>query len=119
MMEDQEVIVDYINSLPVGEVMTDKQIGAGLQTFKAEKNNKELAAIANKHGLTLGHLKTFVDNILSRMIFDGDKLSELFADQGLGWKVRTQKELALMEDLVLYLKKIAQGREISGLSAYE
>jgi len=119
MMEDQETIIDYINSLPVGEVMTDKQIGAGLQTFKAEKNNKELATIANKHGLALDHLKTFVDNILNRMIFDGDKLSELFAEQGLGWKVRTQKELALMEDLALYLKKIAQGREISGLSAYE
>jgi type I restriction enzyme R subunit len=29
------------------------------------------------------------------------------------------KELALMEDLVPQLKKIAEGREISGLEAYE
>jgi type I restriction enzyme R subunit len=119
MMEDQETIIEFINSLPVGEVMTDQQIGADLQRFKAEKNNKALAAVANKHGLALEKLKTFVDGILNRMIFDGDKLSELFAEQDLGWKARTQKELALMEDMVPLLKKQAQGREISGLAAYE
>jgi len=37
----------------------------------------------------------------------------------LSWKVRRVKELALMEDLVPQLKKFAQGREISGLAAYE
>ncbi len=37
----------------------------------------------------------------------------------LGWKARTQKELELMEDLVPILKKLAHGREISGLGAYE
>ena len=119
MMEDQDTIIEYINSLPVGEVMTDQQIGAGLQKFKAEKNNKALAEVANKHGLALEVLKTFVDGILNRMIFDGDKLSELFAERDLGWKARTQKELALMVDMVPLLKKQAQGREISGLAAYE
>jgi type I restriction enzyme R subunit len=119
MMDDQDTIIEFINSLPVGEVMTDQQIGADLQRFKAEKNNKALAAVANKHGLALEKLKTFVDSILNRMIFDGDKLSELFAEQDLGWKARTQKELALMEDMVPLLKKQAQGREISGLAAYE
>ena len=44
------------------------------------------------------------------------KLSEL---QTLGWKARTQAELALMEDLLPLLTKRAQGRDISGLSAYE
>jgi type I restriction enzyme R subunit len=37
----------------------------------------------------------------------------------LGWKARTQKELGLMEALVSMLHKLAQGREISGLKAYE
>jgi type I restriction enzyme R subunit len=37
----------------------------------------------------------------------------------LGWKARTQKELALMEELIPILKRLAQGREISGLGAYE
>jgi type I restriction enzyme R subunit len=37
----------------------------------------------------------------------------------LGWKARTQQELALMDDLMPLLKKLAAGRDISGLSAYE
>lgn len=37
----------------------------------------------------------------------------------LGWKARTQKELALMGDLLPLLKKRAGGREIVGLKAYE
>jgi hypothetical protein len=32
--------------------------------------------------------------IISRMIFDADKLSELFATLDLGWKERTKRELA-------------------------
>lgn len=53
------------------------------------------------------------------MVFDGDQLSELFIPLELGWKVRTKAELALMEDLIPLLKKLAQGRDISGLRAYE
>jgi type I restriction enzyme R subunit len=53
------------------------------------------------------------------MIFDGEQLSDLLAPLELGWKARTKAELALMEDLVPLLKKLAQGRDISGLAAYE
>ncbi len=53
------------------------------------------------------------------MIFDGEQLTELLAPLDLGWKARTQKELALMTDLVPLLKKRASGRDISGLKAYE
>jgi type I restriction enzyme R subunit len=37
----------------------------------------------------------------------------------ISWKERRTKELALMADLVPHLKKQTQGREISGLAAYE
>ena len=60
-----------------------------------------------------------MEGILRRMIFDGEQLGDLLAPLGLGWKARTQKELALMEDLIPLLHKLAQGREISGLGAYE
>jgi hypothetical protein len=53
------------------------------------------------------------------LIFDGEQLTELLAPLELGWKARTQKELALMTDLVPMLKKRAGGRDISGLKAYE
>ena len=55
---------------------------------------------------------------MRRMIFDGEQLSDLLAPLGLGWKVRTQKELALMEELIPLLHKLAQGREIAGLGVY-
>ncbi|NLX26120.1 MAG: hypothetical protein GXY61_09220, partial [Lentisphaerae bacterium] len=87
--------------------------------FKAEKNAKEIAAIAEKHGLPVAALQAFVDGILSRMIFDGEQLGDLVAPLDLSWKARTQKELALMADLHPLLVKRAGGRDISGLSAYE
>jgi type I restriction enzyme R subunit len=78
-----------------------------------------LAKIANDHGLPTAVLKAFVENILSRMIFDGEKLTDLLEPLELGWKERRVKELALMADLVPQLKKLAGDREISGLAAYE
>ena len=60
-----------------------------------------------------------MDGILQRMIFDGEQLGDLMAPLGLGWKARTEKELALMADLTPLLRKRAQGRDISGLNAYD
>lgn len=51
-------------------------------------------------------------------MFDGEALSTLMEPLGLGWKDRTRRELALMEDLTPVLERLAQGREIAGLSAY-
>jgi type I restriction enzyme R subunit len=94
-------------------------IRAGYQRFKDEKHAAELAAAAQKHGLEPKSLQAFVDTILSRMIFHGEPLTELLSPLELGWRARTEKELALMADLVPLLKKRAGGRDISGLKAYE
>lgn len=77
----------------------DDGIRAGYQQSKDEKHAAELAAAAQKHGLPPELLQTFVDNILSRMIFDGEQLTELLSPLELGWR--------------------AGGRDISGLRAYE
>jgi len=69
--------------------------------------------------LTKLALQFFVDSILDRMIFDGEHLSDLMAPLDLGWKARTQAELALMVDLHPLLTKRTGGRDISGLSAYQ
>ncbi len=119
LMEKQEDLEAYINALDFSKGLSEQAVKDGFQVFVAEKNARELAAIAQKHGLETTALNTFVDGIMNRMIFDGEQLSDLLAPLELGWKARTQKELALMEDLILLLKKRAQGREISGLSAYE
>ena len=83
------------------------------------EDSAELSDIATRHQLAPAALQTFVDGILQRMIFDGEALSDLMAPLDLGWKARAQAETALMKELVPLLQKRAQGRDISGLSAYE
>lgn len=119
LMDEQEDLTEYINGLDWNSGHDVNALRNGYETFKVEKNEKELTAIAHKHGLQTTDLKSFVSNIMSRMIFDGEKLTDLLEPLELSWKSRRLKELALMEDLVPQLKKIAQGREISGLAAYE
>lgn len=119
MMDEQEDLTEYINGLDWNSGQDVNSLRNGYEAFKTDKYEKELAAIANKHGLQTAHLNAFVDSIMSRMIFDGEKLTDLLEPLELSWKERRVKELALMEDLVPQLKKIAQGREISGLAAYE
>ena len=119
LMEERDGIADYINNMDISKGRTVAEIEEGYQNFKEAKSANELKAIAENHGLETKALKDFVDGIMSRMIFDGEQLNDLLAPLDLGWKDRTKKELALMEDLLPQLKKLAQGREISGLSAYE
>ncbi|WKJ89938.1 DEAD/DEAH box helicase family protein [Methylomonas montana] len=119
LMEQRDDIIDYINSLPVGKSLSVTAIHEGYQAFKAAKAASDLSFIADKHRLEPPALQAFVDTIMNRMIFDGEKLSDLLSPLELGWKARTQAELALMDDLLPLLHKLAQGREISGLAAYE
>ena len=119
LMDERDDIIAYIESLPVGVALDEKQIRDGYQIFKAEKSANKLYNIAINHGLEPQCLQVFVNNIMNRMIFDGEQLSELLAPLELSWKERTKKELALMEELIPHLHKLAQGREISGLAAYE
>lgn len=118
-IDERDDIAEYISTLETGKALDEKAIREGFERFKANKHAKALAAIADKHTLEAATLQTFVQTTLRRMVFDGENLSELFAPQELGWKARTKAELALMEDLIPLLKKLAQGREISGLGAYE
>jgi len=118
-MNERDEIAEYIGTLKAGEGLSEAAIRDGYTRFKAEKNAKELADIAAKHGLATAALQAFVDGILDRMIFDGEQLSDLMVPLDLGWKARSQAELALMKDLHPLLTQRAGGRDISGLSAYE
>ena len=118
-MDERDDIAEYIGTLKAGEGLSETAIRDGYTRFKEEKNARELAAIAARHCLATAALQAFVDRILERMIFDGERLSDLMAPLDLGWKARTQAELAFMDDLCPLLNKRAGGRDISGLSAYE
>ncbi|CVI64259.1 MULTISPECIES: type I restriction endonuclease subunit R [Agrobacterium] len=117
-MDEREDIKAYIYTLKEGEGLSEKEIREGYGRFKEVKSAKELAAIAEKHGLETAPLQIFVDGILRRMIFDGEQLSELLRPLELGWKAKNKKELELVDDLSPLLNKLSGGREIVGLNAY-
>ena len=119
-LDEREAITEYVRSLEASKPLDEKAVREGYQQFKAERDAKEVAATAQKHGLAAEALQAFVDRILQPpMIFNAEQLNDLLAPLDLGWRARTEKELALMADLVPLLKKRAAGWEISGLSAYE
>ena len=118
-LDERDEIAEYVRSLTEGEGLNEPAIRTGYQQFKAEKRAREVQNLAQAHGLTTESLSAFVDTILQRMIFDGEQLTDLMEPLGLGWRERRKRELALMADLVPLLNKRAQGRDISGLNAYE
>jgi len=118
-MDEREELTAYIDSLQVGKALDEAAIRAGYAAFKAEKNARQLAETAQKYNLPAADLQAFVDETIERMVFDSEALTDLLAPLELGWKARAAKESELMADLIPLLKKLAQGREISGLSAYE
>jgi type I restriction enzyme, R subunit len=118
-IDERKLITDYVRSLQARQGLDEKAIREGYQRFKTERQEAELAGIAEKHGLAPKRLQAFADAILQRMVFDGEQLTELMEPLGLGWRERRVKELALMDVLVPVLKKRAAGRDISGLRAYE
>ncbi len=118
-LDEREDITEYVRSLKEGEGLDEAAIRAGYEQFKVTKQAKEIAGVAQAHGLTTEALAAFVDTILQRMIFDGEQLTDLMEPLGLGWRERRERELALMADLILLLNKRAHGRDISGLNAYE
>ena len=119
MMDERDDIIAYIDTLETGKGLDENAVKSGYQKFKSAKTAKELESLANKFGLEPISLQSFVDEIMGRMIFYGEKLNTLFEPLELAWIERTQKELELMEDLKPLLKKLADGRTIAGLSAYE
>jgi len=118
-LNEREEITEYVRSLKEGEGLDEAAIRAGYEQFKAAKQDKEIEGLAQVHGLTTESFAAFVDTILQRMIFDGEQLTDLMEPLGLGWRERRERELALMADLVPLLNKRANGRDISGLNAYE
>ena len=119
LIDERDDIIAYIDSLDGVNGKTEQEIKDGYEVFKTEKFAKELIAISDNHNLSVASLQNFVQTIVDRKIFDGEKLSELVAPLELGWKDRTKKETAIMTDLVPLLKRMVGCQKISGLSAYE
>ena len=122
LIEQKEDLLEYfepISQFDWSQAETLERLNENIERFRVEKYQCQQIGIAQKHRLNPEALKAFVETIITRMIFDGEKLTELMEPLDLDWKERSQAETALMKDLIPVLKKFAQGDEISGLSAYE
>ncbi|GIZ15217.1 type I restriction endonuclease subunit R [Capnocytophaga catalasegens] len=119
IMEEKEDLAEFIASLDTQKGYLVEELNTAFADFKDKKYNAALFEIAQKHGIPIDELKVFVQNIFNRMIFDGEQLTDLLAPLALSWRERTQKELALMDDLAPHLRKVAKGKSISGLEAWE
>ena len=119
MMDECDDIIAYISTLEAGKGLDEKAIKEGYKIFKDQKAAREISSLAEKHGLQPAWLQVYVDKIMGRMIFDAETLTDLLEPLNLSWSCRTKKELELMEDLMPLLKKLAGGRVIAGLKAYE
>ncbi len=117
--DEADDLADYYTHLPKDRPYSTDEIRDGYDAFKQEKNTAELAGKAAKYGLPPEALTAFVADTVGRLILDSDKLRDLLTPLDLGWKARAKKENELMTDLNKLLKKLAHGRDISGLNAYE
>ena len=83
---------------------------------KAEDPEKLIRMVIQEMEETLVEVRSTTAKIIAdkkELLRRNDKL----AKQAEDWQAKA--ELALMEDLIPLLHKLAQGREISGLGAYE
>lgn len=119
LLDEREDLIAFVNSLPLNEGITEDELKRLFTEFANQKTTKVLEEMAKTHQLEMKILQAFVDYTLNRMVFDGEQLSELFASLNLGWKERGKREMALMKELKPMLEKLAKGREIAGLAAYE
>ena len=119
MLDEQEDLKEYINLLTYNKPLSEKELKENYNKFKEKKNNKKINAIAKKHGIDNEALKTFVYHTSDMLVLNEDSLTDLVSPLNLGWIERTNKEKAIMKDILPILKKLSKDRSIKGLSIYE
>ena len=120
-MDDSDEIIEYINSLDKDDIngKTVDEVKKDFEDFKQHKYDSEINSIANDFQLGKDSLTAFITRTLDRLILDNDQLTELFEPLELGWRERVVKEKEFMTRIVPLLKRMAKGKEISGLNAWE
>ena len=119
LIEEKEDIKAYVATLEPGQDLEREDIKNQYKKFTAEKFKKEISQLAQRHSLEISDLQSFVDQVLDRMIFDGEKLTDLTLPLDLAFIDRVEEETKLMSALIPLLKQQAKGEEISGLAVYE
>ena len=120
-MDNSDEIIDYINSLQKDDLngKTVDEVKQDFENFKRQKYENEIGSVAIDFQLSKDNLSAFINRTLNRLILDGDDLTELFEPLELGWRERVVKEKEFMARIVPLLKRMAKGKDISGLNAWE
>jgi len=79
LLDERDDMKEYIDTLEEGQGLSEKEIHAGYEDFKARRYAEAVERIAQKHDLSAVALQGFIDHIMNRYIFDPDALTDLFA----------------------------------------
>lgn len=115
--EDREDILEFVRHPEVINGRTAGEISDEFRRFREAKWHRQLQELAHRHGVDQGRLSDFIESTLDVMRYDDSHLSDLFTDEGLGWRDRVTKKNALRADLVPLIRLRAAGQTIDNLPA--
>lgn len=115
--EDREDILEFVGHPEAINGRTADEISDEFRRFREAKWHRQLQELAQRHGVDQGRLSDFIESTLNVMRYDDSHLSDLFTDEGLGWRDRVTKKNALRADLVPLIRLRAAGQAIDNLPA--
>ena len=115
--EDREDILEFVRHPEAINGRTADEISDEFRRFREAKWHRLVHQMAQRHGVDQGLLSDFIESTLDVMRYDDSHLSDLFTDEGLGWRDRVTKKNALRADLVPLIRLRAAGQTIDNLPA--
>ena len=115
--EDREDILEFVGHPEAINGRTADEISDEFRRFREAKWHRQLQELAHRYGVDQEGLSEFIESTLHVMRYDDSHLSDLFTDEGLGWRDRVAKKNALRADLVPLIRLRAAGQEIDNLPA--
>lgn len=115
--EDREDILEFVCHPEVINGRTADEISDEFRRFREAKWHRQLQELAYRYGVDQEGLSEFIESTLQVMRYDDSHLSDLFTDEGLGWRDRVAKKNALRADLVPLIRLRAAGQAIDNLPA--
>lgn len=115
--EDREDILEFVRHPEAINGRTADEISDEFRRFREAKWHRQLQELAHRYGVDQEGLSEFIESTLQVMRYDDSHLSDLFTDEGLGWRDRVTKKNALRADLVPLIRLRAAGQTIDNLPA--
>lgn len=115
--EDREDILEFVRHPEAINGRTADEISDEFRRFREAKWHRLVHEMAQRYGVDQGRLSDFIESTLDVMRYDDSHLSDLFTDEGLGWRDRVTKKNALRADLVPLIRLRAAGQAIDNLPA--